>query len=179
MFQFSGEGTENLDTSNPLNLRTSENVFSGGVRRETSVVSPISQEQPSMSPKQLHKELEDEAAAEKTVMNEKLDLILEEIRNQKSEVKALSETVKAVQKQTEENNAALKEIQKSSENKGSSSEMEKALKELHDIKKKMTEIATAGESSSSGRLLEEIQLLRANSSSLTEAFEKLVLELSE
>ena len=38
---------------------------------------------------------------------------------------------------------------------------------------------TAGESSSSGRLLEEIQLLRANSCSLTEAFEKLVLELSE
>ena len=72
LFQFSGEGTENLDTSNPLNLRTSENVFSGGVRRETSVVSPISQEQPSMSPKQLHKELEDEAAAEKTVMNENL-----------------------------------------------------------------------------------------------------------
>ena len=100
LFQFFGKGTENLDSSNPLNLRTSENVFSGGVRRETSVVSPISQGQQSMSPKQLHKELEDKAATEKTVMDEKLDLILEEIRNQKLEVKALSETVKTVQKQT-------------------------------------------------------------------------------
>ena len=82
MFQISGEETENLDTSNPLNLRTSENVFSAGVRRETSVVSPISQERQSVSPKQLHKELEDKAATVKTATEEKLDLIPEEIRNQ-------------------------------------------------------------------------------------------------
>ncbi|XP_021984961.1 uncharacterized protein LOC110880827 [Helianthus annuus] len=170
--------TEKLDTSNPLNLRTSENVFSAGVRRETSIVSPISQERQSMSPKQLHKELEDKAATVKTATEEKLDLILKEIRNKKSKIKVSSETVKIVQKQTEENNAALKEIQKSSENKESSSEMEKALKELRDIKKKITEVATAGESSSSGKILEEIQLLRANSSSMTEAFEKLLMELT-
>ncbi|XP_022019396.1 uncharacterized protein LOC110919438 [Helianthus annuus] len=81
-------------------------------------------------------------------------------------------------KQTEENNAALKTIQKSAENKESSSEIEKALKELRDIKKKMIEVATAGERSSSGKILKEIQLLRANNNNMTEAFEKLLMELT-
>ncbi|XP_021984989.1 shootin-1-like [Helianthus annuus] len=132
----------------------------------------------TMSPKQLHKELEDIFATEKTATEEKLDLILKEIRNQKSEIKVLSETVKTVQKQTEENNAALKTIQKSVENKESSLEIEKALKELRDINKKMTEVATTGESSSSGKILEEIHFLRANNSNMTEAFEKLLMELT-
>ena len=90
----------------------------------------------------------------------------------------MSETVKAVQKQTEDNTAVLNKLQKSSENKESSSEIEKAIKELNDIKKKMAEGATAGESSSSGKLLEEIQFLRANNSSMTDACEKLLMELA-
>ena len=96
MFQFSGEGTENMEYFHPLNLKTAENVFSAGVRRGKSVVSPIFQGHQSMSPKQLHKELEDITANAKTATEEKLDMILEEIRNKKSDIKVLSETVKAV-----------------------------------------------------------------------------------
>ncbi|XP_021980294.1 uncharacterized protein LOC110876427 [Helianthus annuus] len=98
--------------------------------------------------------------------------------NKKLEINALSETVKAVQKQTEDNTAALNKLQESSENRESSSEFKKGLNELQEIKKQMAGVATAGESSSSGRILQEIQFLRANNSSMTEAFEKLLVELT-
>ncbi|XP_021986190.1 arp2/3 complex-activating protein rickA-like [Helianthus annuus] len=151
---------------NPLTLRTAENVFSAGVRGGTSVVPPIYQGHQSMSAEQLNKKLEDTTAVctKKTATEEKLDLILED---QKSK------------KQTEDNTAALNKLQESSENRESSSEFKKALKELQDIKKQLAEVATAGESSSSGRILEEIQFLRVNNSSMAEAFEKLMVELTE
>ncbi|XP_035832935.1 arp2/3 complex-activating protein rickA-like [Helianthus annuus] len=161
-------------------VKPAENVFSTGVRGGTSVVPPIFQGHQYMSTEQLHKELEDTTAVctEKTATEGKLDLIVKEIRNQKSDIKVLSETVKAVQKQTEDNAAALNKLQESSENRESSSEFKKALKELQEINKQMAEVASAGESSSTGRILEEIQFLRANNSSMAEAFEKLMVELS-
>ena len=77
-------------------------MFSAGVRGGTSVVPLIYQGHQSMSTEQLHKELEDTTAVctRKTATEGKLDLILEEIRNQKSDIKVLLETLKAVQKQT-------------------------------------------------------------------------------
>ncbi|XP_035836500.1 uncharacterized protein LOC118484723 [Helianthus annuus] len=179
-FQFSGKGIENMDYFNPLNLRTAENVFSAGVKGRTSVVPPITQEHQSLSTEQLHKKLEDITAVctRKTAIEGKLDLILEEIRNQKSNIKVLSETIKDVQKQTEDNTAAHNKLHESSENREGSSEFKNALKELQEIKKQMTEVASAGECSNSGRILEEIQFLRANNSSMAEFFEKLMVELS-
>ncbi|XP_022040913.1 arp2/3 complex-activating protein rickA-like [Helianthus annuus] len=165
-----------MEYFNPLNLRTAENVFSVGVRGGTSIVPPIIQGHQSRSTEQLHKELEDTTAVctGKIATEDKLDLILEEIRNQKSDIKVLSETIKVVQKQTEDNTAALNKLQESSENRESSLEFKKALKELQEIKKQMAKVASAGESSNSGRILEEIQFLIANNSSMAEAFEKLM-----
>ncbi|MFS7949523.1 hypothetical protein Hanom_Chr06g00572571 [Helianthus anomalus] len=165
--------------STPIISKTSANVFTTGMLEEASVVPNVPE--PPMSQENLETVLENVfKACKKNPVEEKLDLLLSEIKGQRVEMKTLSESVEFIKAQTERNIEALKALQKENikgtRNQHFSIRNSKNFHRNGDNQNTNYKCCGVEQSSSSNKVLEEITILRAGNNSITDALEKLIKE---
>ncbi|XP_022014070.1 shootin-1-like [Helianthus annuus] len=171
--------------------KSRSSVSSAGVLAGTSVVPPFPLETPIISKEQLDTVLDNviqvvtkqSTKESMTSVEAKLDMVLEELNSQKSDIKTLSEPVEVIKSQTEKNTEVLKSMQQtptsSSENNRFLAEFKKITEELEVIKTQVKEAVEKKRAENSGEIIEEINNIIASNNNISDALVKLIKEWGE